>query len=416
MSNLKSTTRSPRSRSRRKGSISNYNTKNGVRWRYQLWVPRDPDYPDLGLKKASKAGFLTADEADDAMQEALVKRKNNERFSGKVPKLGTYAELWLQSRPRLEASTLKGYRKHIRNHVIPGLGEVRLDQITSTRLAHHYRELERSGRKDHGHEGEPLSPNTVRHVNVLLGSIFDAAIEDGHISFNPAKKKAANPPTASQVQAAKPEITTWDGKELRTVLNWIRDEPRDNLYPLWLIFAFTGMRRSEALALRWSDVSAKTGRISILRAVDTENFKNTKDTKTTKTTSPRVIDIDDEVLTTLQDYKAARGAISFELVKPESLIFSKDDGYLRSPSSITSLWARRLKWLQAAHPHLGRVNLKGLRHTHATILLELGVSPKVIQERLGHTTITTTMNVYSHVTPTMQRGAVAELTKHLAAA
>lgn len=162
-------------------------------------------------------------------------------------------------------------------------------------------------------------------------------------------------------------------------------------------------------------MNTRVGRISILRAIDTENYKNTKDTKTTKTKSPRVIDIDDEVLTALQDYKAAREAISVELVKPESFIFSKDDGYLRSPDSITSLWARRLNWLQAAHPNLGRVNLKGLRHTHATVLLELGVSPKVIQERLGHTTITTTMNVYSHVTPTMQRGAVAEFTKHLAA-
>ena len=60
------------------------------------------------------------------------------------------------------------------------------------------------------------------------------------------------------------------------------------------------------------------------------------------------------------------------------------------------------------------MDLKGLRHTHATILLEQGVSPKVIQERLGHTTITTTMNVYSHVTPTMQRAAVKEFTRTLA--
>ncbi|HUH52828.1 MAG TPA: tyrosine-type recombinase/integrase [Microbacteriaceae bacterium] len=72
--------------------------------------------------------------------------------------------------------------------------------------------------------------------------------------------------------------------------------------------------------------------------------------------------------------------------------------------------------MQQAHPEIGRVNLKGLRHTHATILLEQGVSPKVIQERLGHTTITTTMNVYSHVTPTMQREAVKEFTRTLASA
>ena len=410
----KVTTKSPRSRSRRKGSIQRYETKkSGTRWRYQLWVPRDPDYPDLGMKKHSKAGFLTADEADDAMQEALVKRKNNERFSGRIPKLGAYAELWLESRPRLEASTLKGYRKHIRNHVIPQLGEVRLDHLTPSRLAHHYRDLERSGRKDYGHVGEPLSPNTVQHVNVLLGSILDAAVEDGHISVNPAKKKAANPPTASEVLAARPEITTWNGQELRTVLDWIRDDPRDELYALWLIFAFTGMRRSEVLALRWNDLNSKTGRISIRRAVDTVHRHRTK---TPKTGTYRVIDVDDEVISTLNALKTERAAISFELVKPDAYIFSTDDGNLRSPSSVTSLWARRLTWLQQVHPEISRVDLKGLRHTHATILLEQGVSPKVIQERLGHTTITTTMNVYSHVTPTMQRAAVKEFTRTLASA
>src|SRR5690606_13520900 len=144
------------------------------------------------------------------------------------------------------------------------------------------------------------------------GRILDAAVEDGHISVNPAKKKAAHPPTASEVLAARPEITTWNGEELRTVLNWIRDEPRDNLYPLWLIFAFTGMRRSEALALRWSDVNAKTRRISVRRAVDTVHPHRTKLPKTGRA---RVIDVDDEVISALNALKVERAAVSFELVK-----------------------------------------------------------------------------------------------------
>ena len=62
---------------------------------------------------------------------------------------------------------------------------------------------------------------------------------------------------------------------------------------------------------------------------------------------------------------------------------------------------------------MNRVTIKGLRHTHATLLLELGEHPKVVQERLGHSTITTTMNIYSHVTPTMQRSAVDRFANHL---
>lgn len=129
-------------------------------------------------------------------------------------------------------------------------------------------------------------------------------------------------------------------------------------------------------------------------------------TKTVKTGSPRVIDIDEETLKALAKYKIARAELSFSLVKPDAFVFADENGLIRSPDAVPSLWARRVFWLIDAYPDMERVNIKGLRHTHATLLLELGVHPKVVQERLGHSTITTTMNIYSHVTPTMQRSAV----------
>ncbi|WP_299090521.1 tyrosine-type recombinase/integrase [uncultured Microbacterium sp.] len=97
-------------------------------------------------------------------------------------------------------------------------------------------------------------------------------------------------------------------------------------------------------------------------------------------------------------------------------MFGDDDGQPRSPDAMTSRWDRRLKWAVKVKrfEHLPRVTLKGLRHTHATILMELGVPPKVVQERLGHSTITTTMNIYSHVTPTMQKNAVDRFASRLA--
>ena len=75
-----------------------------------------------------------------------------------------------------------------------------------------------------------------------------------------------------------------------------------------------------------------------------------------------------------------------------------------------------MKWIAKVHPTLPRVTIKGLRHTHATLLLELGEHPKVVQERLGHSTITTTMNIYSHVTPTMQKAAADRFAAHLGGA
>lgn len=115
----------------------------------------------------------------------------------------------------------------------------------------------------------------------------------------------------------------------------------------------------------------------------------------------------------LASYKVARAELSFELGKADAYVFGDDDGKLRSPDAMTSRWDRRLKKITAIDSTMTRVTIKGLRHTHATLLLELGEHPKVVQERLGHSTITTTMNIYSHVTPTMQKAAATRFAAHL---
>ncbi|MEP6814387.1 MAG: tyrosine-type recombinase/integrase [Marmoricola sp.] len=104
---------------------------------------------------------------------------------------------------------------------------------------------------------------------------------------------------------------------------------------------------------------------------------------------------------------------SLELGRADAYAFGDDEGAIRVPDATTSRWTRGLNWATAKIEGLPRVTLRGLRHTHATLLLELGEHPKVVQERLGHSTITTTMNIYSHVTPTMQKAAVNRFAAHL---
>lgn len=327
--------------------------------------------------------------------------------------MGVYAEHWVSSL-RLADSTIKGYRKIIRNHITPDLGRIRIDKLTATRIGSHYRELEKHGRKDEYGKGQPLSANSIHKVHVVLGAMLDAAIDDRLLTVNPTKKKrTVNAPKSSQVRAQKPEIVTWTGEQLQTFLAWNRDDLKGELFPLWRLIAYTGMRRSEALALKWNDVNAKTGRVSIRRAVNTEDWTTTK---TTKTGNARVIDVDADTLKVLASYKVTRAEVSFELAKADAYVFGDDDGKLRSPDAMTSRWDRRMKWITKIHKTLPRVTIKGLRHTHATLLLELGEHPKVVQERLGHSTITTTMNIYSHVTPTMQKAAADRFAAHLGGA
>lgn len=263
-----------------------------------------------------------------------------------------------------------------------------------------------SGRKGAGNVGKPLSANTVRKTHVVLGSILDSALYDGYISMNPVKSTAVKAPRRSEIKAAKPEQVTWSAEELNTVLKWLRDDLKDNYYPLWRVYAMTGLRRSEALALKWQDIDHASKTLTLLRSLNT---RKRGDVKILKTGASRRLDLDDETLTALKKHKTNRATISFALCTPDAYVFGDENGNLPSSHSITSLWSRRLGWLQQHYPHIRRVSLHGLRHTHATLLIAVGVPPKGVQERLGHSNIGTTLNIYSHVTPTMQRNAIDKL-------
>lgn len=150
--------------------------------------------------------------------------------------------------------------------------------------------------------------------------------------------------------------------------------------------------------------------LSLRRAA---NVTKRNATKKTKTGSSRSIDLDQNSVNALKAYKAKRGSISLDLARPEAYVFGNDQGQIRSPNEVGRRWTYRVAKAQEKLD-LPRITLKGLRHTHATILLELGIHPKVVQERLGHTKISTTMDIYSHVAPTMQRNAIDLLARHVA--
>lgn len=396
-------------RRRGAGTIVGYRTGKGVRYRWILPVPVDPEAPENGTRKASRGGYLTVKEADAGLRAALIERDSARRIASRSGvTISAYAEQWV-SGLRLEASTIHGYRKIIRNHVVPQLGDLPLTKLTAGRLAQHYRELEQRGRRDNKQPGAGLSANTVRKVHVLIGAMLDAAVDDGLTSTNVAKKRrTVSAPTGKEVRAATPEIQTWTSAQLNLFLAWDRDELNDDLYPLWHTIAHTGMRRSEVLALRWSDIDLAGSRLSLRRAADPTRRDVVK---TPKTGKARVIDIDPRTVAVLRSWKSIRGSIALQLARPDAYVFGDDNGRLRKPDDVGRRWEYRVRTAQEAlgSDTLPRLTLHGLRHTHATLMLQLGVHPKVVQERLGHSNISTTMNIYSHVTPTMQRDAVDRL-------
>jgi integrase len=113
------------------------------------------------------------------------------------------------------------------------------------------------------------------------------------------------------------------------------------------------------------------------------------------------------------EHKAMRARLGLSAVQPDSYIFGNIDGSVRNPGDVGERWGKTLKKAQQDFPELTDLTIKGLRHTHATLLLESGAHAKVVQERLGHSNISTTMNIYSHVTPTMQEDALQRLTNYV---
>ena len=387
-----------RSRRRGRGSLQSYETKAGTRWRFQIWIPVDPELPELGEKKYSRGGFVTDDDADEAMQDALKKRRNDERFHGRVPTLAEYGQDWLDALT-LEPSTMLGYRRQFNNYIQPHIGTKPLDKITAPAIGKLYKMLRERGGKDY----RPLSANTVNKTSITLAAILDAAMEDGFIVKNPARmKKTVKAPTGRDIRAERSEMQTWTAEQLKAFLEWDRDVFNDELHPLWLTLSRTGMRRGEALGLQWRDLDHKNNRIAIRRAVDSA----TRDrTKTPKSGSARVIDADQALMAALKSLKATRGLLALDLARDTAYIFGNDEGRLRDPVLVTNAWRRRVAGAQKVIEDLPHIPLHGLRHTHATLLLQLGESPKVVQERLGHGSISITMDIYSHVNPTMQRAA-----------
>ena len=129
----------------------------------------------------------------------------------------------------------------------------------------------------------------------------------------------------------------------------------------------------------------------------------------TKTRTNRSVSLSDATIEVLLRHRESRSQLGEDYIRPESFVFGTLDGTVRNPADVGERWSRTVRRCQAEFPDLGSLTIKGLRHTHATLMLESGVHAKVVQERLGHSNVTTTLNIYAHVTPTMQESAILNL-------
>lgn len=359
-------------------------------WSYVVDVAQ----PGEKRKQRSKAGFKTRKEAQAALNDILG---SLQRGSYVGPSKTTLADFlqdeWLPAiEGTIRPSTLRSYRLQVEKHVVPRLGSVPLQRLDGGAINRFYASLADDGRTD-GNGG--LSPASVRRVHASLHRALKDAVRWGKLTRNPAD--AAYPPRV-RAHAAK-EMTTWTVEELRSFLDSVADDP---LYALWLTLASTGMRRGEALGLRRSDLDLDAGRASIRRTLIAIGYELHHSTpKTAK--GNRQIALDPRTVEALKAHRTAQVKEQLamgEHYEDNGLVFSRPDGTPIHPDRASKMFNQLV-----ARSGLRRIRLHDLRHTHATIALRAGIHPKVVSERLGHGSITITLDTYSHAIPAMQEEA-----------
>ncbi len=317
--------------------------------------------------------WTTYRDAAKALREAQAQIDKGEWADPSKQPAGEYLDEWAAGL-RLGASTVASYRKNIRLHLKPYLGAVPLRTLTTARIDTVYRELERSGRRDHKGErsGRLLSARTVRYVHTILSAALADAAEAGRLARNPA----AHPPTAKQAKAQ--EMHAWTAAQLAAFLCWAGGDGHAHA-PAWYVLAHTGMRRGEALALRWRDVDLDAGTLSIRRSAGMVRVAGESAEVTeggTKSGEPRVVDLDPATVAVLRAHRKARGGMALQLARDDALVFADHEGRHLQPEHFSRSFADALrrcaKQLAAAAPPA--IRLHDLRHTHATILQIGGVA------------------------------------------
>ena len=364
------------------------------RWYFKVWLGRDPL---TGRQvQVTKRGFATAADAARARRKELD--DTGERPSApSLPQSLTVNDLLdlyldgLDADERLSAKTRFDYRINAQSYVRPWLGKKRVRDLAPEVIVAWQRKLmAEGGVKD----GKPLSANTVRLARSPLAGALKLAVAQGVIRSSPVAS-VSRPSTRRTVPKH------WSPEQAREFLG---NQEGDRMYPLWAFLLGSGLRIGELVWLRWRNVDLKRRHARVVDFASTLGW-DLVESRGKSATAIRTLDLDPGLVAVLerqrdmQRFEARRAGY-----EASDYVFTKPAGGHYHPQVLSKMLARA-----SVEAGLPRLTAHGLRHTCATLMLDSGVAPKVAAERLGHADASLFMNLYSHVTPTMQSEAADKL-------
>jgi integrase len=305
--------------------------------------------------------------------------------------LAAYLDHWLDHiKSQVSPRSHERYCELVRKNITPLLGAVHLAKLKPAQISAAYAEALTSGRRD-GTGG--LAPTTVVYMHRLIKQALDQAVRWELLSRNAAD--AVDPP-----KIERGALTTYDMMQTAELLKALSGS---RLRLPVLLGVMCGLRRGEIIALRWRNVDLAAGKMSVEESAE-QTAKGVR-YKPPKSGRGRTIALSATVASELRQHRINQAQ---ELLKlgvrqtNDTFIYTRQDGAPVQPRSLSQMWA-------SSSTHLPRIRFHDLRHAHATHMLSAGVHPKVASERLGHSKVGITLDLYSHVLPGMQEDAAARV-------
>lgn len=308
--------------------------------------------------------------------------------------VATFVDRWLDHvKAHVSPRSHERYTEIARKNLAPLIGGVVLNKLRPAQISEAYAAALASGRRD-GKGG--LAPRTVHHMHRILKQALGQAVKWEILHRNPAD--AVDPP-----KVERKTMQTYDLSQTAKLIEAMRD--RRLLVPA-LLAALCGLRRGEIAALRWRFIDLDAGTMAVLESVEQMNNGTTR-IKPPKSGRSRTVSLP---ATITQELRAHRVALAQDMLLLGKRLVADDfvcmhaDGTMMAPMWITQEWIRTKRKLD-----LPGIRFHDLRHAHATHMLASGVHPKIASERLGHSKIGITLDLYSHVMPGMQEDAAARV-------
>jgi integrase len=312
-----------------------------------------------------------------------------------------FLDRWLADvKPRVSPRTYERYEQVCRKNIVPLLGAVMLPKLKPAQISDAYAKALVKGRRN-GQGG--LSPRTVHHMHVILKGALAQAVKWEMLVRNPAD--AVDGP-----KVAHAAMQTYDLAQTAELIETARGK---RIFVPTILAVLCGLRRGEIAALRWRNIDLASGQLAVVQSA--EQTRAGVRYKAPKSGRSRTVALSGTVLAELKAHRLQQAQELLKVGKrlsDEDFVVAQADGSPLQPHSLGQEWVRFLE----RNTSLPRIRLHDLRHAHATHLLASGVHPKVASERLGHSKVGITLDLYSHVLPNMQTDAAALVDEALQAA